>query len=228
MGQTVLVIDDTASLRRMLQEYLNAEGFRVLTADNGQQGLQTARKEAPDIILLDVMMPEMGGHEFMRIYRSEHETPIILLTAKLEETDKVVGLELGADDYVTKPFGMRELVARMRAVLRRSGASAPKRTVIRTRGIVLDRGQRRVEVRSVPVKLTPSEFELLATLMAAPGHVFFQSTASLRASRDGLSRGRANHRCSRAKLARQDRAECEESRIHRDGFRRRLPLHRRR
>ena len=175
MGQTVLVVDDTASLRHMLDEYLSAEGFRVLTADDGQQALQVARKEKPDLILLDIMMPGMGGHEFMRVYRKERHTPIILLTAKVEETDKVVGLELGADDYVTKPFGMRELVARIRAVLRRMSASPPEAVVLRLRDLVVDRGQRRVEVRGASVKLTPSEFELLATLMEAPGHVFTRS-----------------------------------------------------
>ncbi len=111
----------------------------------------------------------------MRVYRKERHTPIILLTAKVEETDKVVGLELGADDYVTKPFGMRELVARIRAVLRRMSASPPEAVVLRLRDLVVDRGQRRVEVRGASVKLTPSEFELLATLMEPPGHVFTRS-----------------------------------------------------
>lgn len=172
MGQTVLVVDDAASLRQMLSEYLTAEGFRVLTADDGQTGLHVARRERPDLVLLDIMMPGIGGHEFMRIYRAECQTPIILLTAKVEETDKVVGLELGADDYVTKPFGMRELVARIRAVLRRVNANPPEAVVLRLREIVVDRGHHRVEVRGTPVKLTPSEFELLAALMEAPGHVF--------------------------------------------------------
>jgi two-component system, OmpR family, alkaline phosphatase synthesis response regulator PhoP len=172
MGHTVLVVDDTASLRRMVDEYLSAEGFRVLTAEDGQQALHVARKDKPDLILLDIMMPRMGGYEFLRIYRQDHRTPIILLTAKVEETDKVVGLELGADDYVTKPFGMRELVARVRAVLRRVSAAAPETRVLRLGDIAVDVGQRRVEVRGETVKLTPSEFELLVTLMEAPGHVF--------------------------------------------------------
>lgn len=125
MAKTILVVDDKASVRTLVQEYLTAEGFRVVTADNGRNALFVARQEKPDLILLDIMMPEMDGYEFVRVYRKERDTPIILLTAKLEETDKVLGLELGADDYVTKPFGMRELVARIRAVLRRVGQDAP-------------------------------------------------------------------------------------------------------
>ena len=123
MGQTILVVDDKANIRRLLQEYLTEQGYRVVLAANGREALYVARAEKPDLILLDIMMPEMDGYEFMRAYRQEKSTPVILLTAKLDETDKVIGLELGADDYVTKPFGMRELVARMRAVLRRTSGS---------------------------------------------------------------------------------------------------------
>ena len=116
MSKTILVVDDQENLRRMLKDYLTEEGFGVLTAEDGQAALHVARQGAPDIVLLDIMMPEMDGFEFMRAFRKERDTPIILLTAKLEETDKVVGLELGADDYVTKPFRLRELVARNHAV----------------------------------------------------------------------------------------------------------------
>jgi DNA-binding response OmpR family regulator len=117
------------------------------------------------------MMPEMSGYEFLRAYRKESNTPIILLTARLEESDKVLGLELGADDYVTKPFGMRELVARIRAVLRRAGLDSPAGQVLRAADIVLDKGSRTVQVGERPARLTPSEFDLLAVLMIAPGRV---------------------------------------------------------
>ena len=120
--KTILVVDDNASIRTLVRDYLSEQGLRVLTADNGQNALFVARQEKPDLILLDIMMPEMDGYQFVTAFRKESETPIILLTAKLEETDKVLGLELGADDYITKPFGMRELLARIRAVLRRVGA----------------------------------------------------------------------------------------------------------
>jgi DNA-binding response OmpR family regulator len=118
------------------------------------------------------MMPQMDGFEFLKAYRKDASTPVILLTARLEETDKVVGLELGADDYVTKPFGMRELVARIRAVLRRGAGDTSSRDVLRAADIVLDRRRHRVEVAGREVALTPTEFELLATLMAAPSRVF--------------------------------------------------------
>ncbi len=170
--QTILVIDDKASVRTLLREYLTENGYRVVTAENGRIGLITARQEKPDLILLDIMMPEMDGYDFIRNYRREGDAPVILLTAKVEETDKVLGLELGADDYVTKPFGMRELLARIRAVLRRvQGAGTPK-DVLEIGGIVLDRNGRRVTVQGQEADLTPSEFDLLALMMANPGRAF--------------------------------------------------------
>ncbi|MBN1487360.1 MAG: response regulator transcription factor [Anaerolineae bacterium] len=173
MIKTILVVDDKANMRTLLREYLTEEGFRVIVADNGRNALYTARQDKPDLILLDIMMPEMGGYEFMRIYTRDYDTPIILLTAKLEESDKVLGLELGADDYVTKPFGMRELVARIRAVLRRFDRSADAGAeVLRAADITLDKGTHAVTVAGNAVSLTPTEFDLLAILMSAPGRVF--------------------------------------------------------
>mgnify|MGYP002378907113 CR=1 FL=1 len=172
MPKTVLVVDDKSNVRTLLREYLTEQGYRVVTAENGRIALFTARHEKPDLILLDIMMPEMDGYDFVRTYRREAQTPIILLTAKLEETDKVLGLELGADDYVTKPFGMHELLARIRAVLRRVGQPSPEEAALRVADVVLDRASRRVTVAERDVVLTPSEFELLALLMSAPGRVF--------------------------------------------------------
>ena len=172
MAKTILVVDDQENLRKMLKDYLTEEGFNILTAENGQSALFVARQGAPDMILLDIMMPEMDGYEFMRAYRRERETPIILLTAKLEETDKVVGLELGADDYVTKPFGLRELVARIHAVLRRTERDSAASELLRSGSLTLDRERHHVEMDGELVNLTPSEFDLLATLMSAPGRVF--------------------------------------------------------
>ena len=171
MAKTILVVDDKASVRTLVRDYLAAENFRVVTASNGRDALFAARAEKPDLILLDIMMPEMSGYGFLQAYRKERNTPVILLTAKLEESDKVLGLELGADDYVTKPFGMRELVARIRAVLRRVGQDAPNE-VLRVADVVLDQSEHTVQVNNRPVRLTPSEFELLAVLMSAPGRVF--------------------------------------------------------
>ena len=172
MSKTILVVDDEERLVALLKAYLEQEGFRVVTANNGRNALFQARHELPDLIILDLMMPEMDGYEFMRVYGKERDTPIILLTAKVEESDKVVGLELGADDYVTKPFSPRELTARIRAVLRRSGKSAPEPEVVRAADITLDRSGRYVKAGDQYVDLTPSEFDLLATLMSAPGRAF--------------------------------------------------------
>jgi DNA-binding response OmpR family regulator len=171
MSKTILVVDDEERMRALLRAYLTQEGFTVLTAANGREALQVARQLKPDLIILDIMMPEMDGYTFMRLYRQEQGAPVIMLTAKVEEADNVLGLELGADDYVTKPFSPRILVARVRAVLRRAGMSAPQSGVLRGSDITLDRGAHTVSVGERAVSLTPSEFELLAAMMSTPGQV---------------------------------------------------------
>jgi len=172
MAKTILVVDDKVSLRKLLQQYLTQEGFRVVVAENGQGALFVARQERPELILLDIMMPKMGGYEFMRVYTKERDTPIILLTAKVDESDKVLGLELGADDYVTKPFSLRELTARIRAVLRRLDKHAPRDELLRVADIMLDKGRRMVTVGQQTINLTPSEFDRLAFFMSRAGQVF--------------------------------------------------------
>lgn len=172
MTQTIMVVDDEAKLRDMIRVYLEQDGFRVVEAANGREALYVARYEKPDLIILDLMMPEMGGYEFMRHYSKEAETPVIMLTAKVEDQDKILGLELGADDYVTKPFNVRELTARVRAVLRRVQKSTSEPDVLRVADIVLDRSGMTVKVAERNVDLTKSEFELLAAFMSAPGKVF--------------------------------------------------------
>jgi DNA-binding response OmpR family regulator len=172
MANTIMVVDDEKRLVSLLESYLNQEGFRVVKTSNGREALHLARQEKPDLIVLDIMMPEMDGYEFMRLHRKERATPIILLTAKVDQNDKVIGLELGADDYVTKPFRPRELLARIRAVLRRVGETEPTASVLRCADITLDREGHTVKVGDEYVDLTPSEFDLLATLMSAPGRTF--------------------------------------------------------
>ncbi len=172
MTKTILVVDDEERLLSLLKAYLEQEGFRVVTADSGRTALFQSRYEKPDLIVLDIMMPEMDGYEFMRLHSRESDIPIIMLTAKVEESDKIVGLELGADDYVTKPFSPRELTARIRAVLRRAGKSAPEAEVLRASGITVDRAGRMVRSGDRLIDLTPSEFDLLATLIGTPGRVF--------------------------------------------------------
>ena len=172
MSKTILVVDDNERLRTLVKAYLTQEGYRVVTASDGREALFVAREENPDLIVLDIMMPEMDGYEFMRTHRKERETPIIILTAKIEETDALLGLELGADDYISKPFSMRILAARIRAVLRRVGKDTPEVDVLRVADIVLDRNGRSVKVADNAIDLTPSEFDILATLMASPGRAY--------------------------------------------------------
>ena len=171
MAQTILVVDDERKLREMIRVYLEQDGYRVVEAANGREALYVARYEKPDLIVLDLMMPEMGGYEFMRAWGKEAETPIIVLTARVDDTDKILGLEMGADDYVTKPFNVRELLARVRAVLRRS-TRVVEAEILRAADITLDRTMVTVTVGARPVELTRSEFELLASLMSSPGQVF--------------------------------------------------------
>src|SRR5262245_32408113 len=172
MALTIMVVDDEAKLRDMIRLYLEQEGYHVVEAGHGREALYVARVEKPDLVVLDLMMPEMGGYEFMRAFSKEAATPVIILTAKVEDQDKILGLELGADDYVTKPFNVRELIARVRAVLRRSQKAATEPDMLRAADIVLDRAGRTVKVGDRYVDLTPSEFAILATLIAAPGQVF--------------------------------------------------------
>lgn len=174
MEQTILVVDDHANVRALIADYLTALGYRVVTARDGAEALTLVGREPVDLIVLDVMMPNLDGFGFLRIYRQEHNVPIILLTARLAEADKVTGLELGADDYVTKPFGMQELVARIRAVLRRTtpGDARAAGESYRLGDLVLDRRTHSVTVGGQAVNLTRSEFALLAMLLESPGRVF--------------------------------------------------------
>lgn len=172
MSKTILVVDDEKRLVSLVESYLAQQGYRVLSASNGREALPVASREKPDLIILDIMMPEMDGYEFMREHRKEFDTPIILLTARVEDDERVIGLELGADDYITKPFRPRELVARVRAVLRRAGKVAPDVKALRVVDVFLDRDTRLVSAAGRSVDLTPSEFDLLAALMSNPGRVY--------------------------------------------------------
>ena len=173
MAKKLLVVDDSAQMRTMLVSFLTRQLFEVVTAQDGQEALLVARREKPDLVILDLMMPKMDGYEFLRIYSREAITPVIILTAKMEEIDKLLGLELGADDYITKPFSMHELAARVRAVLRRVEKQNAGQGLVFHRGeISLDQPKRLVKVNDRRVDLTPSEFDILVALMAEPGRVF--------------------------------------------------------
>jgi DNA-binding response OmpR family regulator len=170
--QTILVVDDEPEIVRLLRSYLERDGYRVVTAYNGEEALYTARHEKPDLVVLDILMPKMDGLAFTRQIRREQDVPIIMLTARAEETDRIVGLEMGADDYVTKPFSPREVVARVRAVLRRAQPKPEAPPILRAGPIALDRSEHTVTVAGESVELTPTEFDILETLMRDPGRVF--------------------------------------------------------
>lgn len=171
MPVTLLVVDDKPSVRGMVRDYFTEFGYRCLTAGNGLEALASVRTERPDIVLLDVMMPEMDGHQFLAELRRDSSVPVIMLTAQVEEADRVIGLELGADDYVTKPFSLREVKARVQAVLRRSSRETTP-DVLRVGEVTVDRGSHLVDIAGRQMDLTPSEFELLAVFAASPGRVF--------------------------------------------------------
>jgi DNA-binding response OmpR family regulator len=172
MTETILVVDDQASVRTLLKDYLVSQGYRVVTANDGQEALFVARHEHPNLVLLDIMMPKMDGYQFLSAFRRENQVPVIVLSAKEEETDTVLGLELGADDYVIKPFRMRELLARIRAALRRVEMPAEPASLLRVGDLVMDRAAHRVTVGEKEANLTALEFDLLEILMATPGRVF--------------------------------------------------------
>ena len=171
---TILVVDDEEAVQRLLTFPLEREGYRVVTAGDGEQGLALAGQEHPDLVLLDVMLPGIDGLEVCRRLRAGSAVPIIMLTARDDEIDKVLGLELGADDYITKPFSLAELRSRIRAVLRRAQlASRPAADdVLAVDGVVLDAARRTVSAHGQDVSLTYVEFEILRTLMRSPGRVF--------------------------------------------------------
>lgn len=171
MSKKILVIDDEPKILEICRDYLRAAGFEVVTAGDGPGGLSMARREKPDLIVLDLMLPSMDGLDVCRSLRREGDVPIIMLTARVEETDKLIGLELGADDYITKPFSPRELVARVRVVLRRAGNTSSAE-VLRVGDVTLDRARYEADLSGRTVSLTPTEFEILATLMSQPGRIF--------------------------------------------------------
>lgn len=173
MSQKILVVDDELDIVKVVRAYLERGGFRVITASDGQQALAAFRHEKPDLIVLDLNLPRMDGLDVCRAIRRESDTPIIMLTARVEEADKLIGLEIGADDYIVKPFSPREVVARVRTVLRRSsGAAADQPASISIGDLVIDPIKHEVQLAGRSIDLTPMEFTLLQTLAARPGRAF--------------------------------------------------------
>ena len=171
----VLVVDDEPMVREVLARYLELEGFAVATAEDGEAALSAFGAERPDLVLLDLMLPRIDGLEVFRRMRAASAVPVIMLTARGEETDRIVGLELGADDYVTKPFSPREVIARVRAVLRRTEHAVEDDGVISVGDLRIDRGRREVRRDGRDLHLTRKEYDLLAHLVSAPGVTFTRS-----------------------------------------------------
>ncbi|MEA2622051.1 MAG: hypothetical protein QOH61_961 [Chloroflexota bacterium] len=172
---TILVADDSSEILRLTRDVLEHAGFTVLTATDGRSALQRARQDRPDLIVLDLGLPDLDGLDVARTLRRDSSVPIIMLTARADETDTLVGLELGADDYVTKPFSPKELVARIRAVLRRTEGTLPAGDRLRVGDLELDLPRMTVSVAGRRVELTATEFQLLAAMARQPGRVFTRS-----------------------------------------------------
>jgi two-component system, OmpR family, alkaline phosphatase synthesis response regulator PhoP len=172
---TVLVVEDEIEIARIVRDYLRNAGFEVIVVGDGGSAVASVRSAKPDLLVLDLGLPGRDGLDVAREIRRWSDTPIVMLTARGDETDRIVGLELGADDYVVKPFSPKELVARVRAVLRRSRAAARGDEIVRAGDVEIDTGKMRVSVGGASVELTPTEFQLLATLAREPGRVFTRS-----------------------------------------------------
>lgn len=170
----ILIIEDDRNIADLVRRYLERAGYETMVAHDGGDGLEMAQTRPPRFVILDVMLPSMDGWEVCKALRKSSEVPILMLTARAEEMDRVVGLSIGADDYVVKPFSPRELVERVKAILRRTGAAPvqPAATVLSYGGLTLDAEKRRVTMNDTLIALTPSEFTLLEALMASPGRVY--------------------------------------------------------
>src|SRR5262245_22702390 len=170
--QTILVVEDERRIAQIAADYLKRAGFAVLASGDGESAIAMARERRPDLIVLDLGLPKLDGVQVTRTLRAESNVPIIMLTARVEEDDRLLGLELGADDYITKPFSPRELVARVQAVLRRASAEAPSGDLVRLGDLTLDVPRVKASRSNQPIDLTATEFQLLATLARHPGRVF--------------------------------------------------------
>ncbi len=199
MTQRILIVDDDREIVRLLRSYLEKASFQVLTAYDGDMALQMIRTERPDAVVLDLMLPGRDGWSITRYLRADEHLaaiPLVMLTARVEDSDKIVGLELGADDYITKPFNPAEVVARVRAVLRRASGALQPAHVLQVRGLRLDIDRHAVTLNGADIETTPTEFALLQTLIENPGHAFTRSELIEKAlgySYEGLERTVDSH-----------------------------------
>ena len=172
MGQKILVVDDELEIVKVVRAYLEQGGFRVITASDGQQALATFRHEHPDLVVLDLNLPQLDGLDVCRTIRRESNVPVIMLTARVEEPDRLIGLAIGADDYIVKPFSPREVVARVQTVLRRSAPAVEQPALITVGELTIDTTKHAVHLHDRLIDLTPTEFNLLAAMAAQPGRAF--------------------------------------------------------
>jgi DNA-binding response OmpR family regulator len=187
MSRKILVVDDTRNVQIMLSDFLLSQGFDVLTASDGREALEKVHTEEPHLVLLDIMMPNMDGYQFIIHLRRESDIPVMMITAKQAEEDVIRGFELGADDYITKPFRMRELLVRMRAVLRRAVQNQKAETTIRIGEISLDPGKHEIKKQDRSIELTPLEFQILEKLMLSAGQVVKRADLSMYLMENGFS-----------------------------------------
>ncbi len=187
MTRKILVVDDTRNVQVMLTDFLSNQDFEVQTASDGREALEAVRDGYPDLILLDIMMPNMDGYQFITQLRRTCEIPVIMITAKQQEADIIRGFDLGADDYITKPFRMRELLVRMRAVLRRAAVKEKESAVLSVGDLRLDRSKHEVLQKKQPVELTPLEFQILEILMSSPGQVVRRADLAMHLMENGFT-----------------------------------------
>lgn len=188
---TILIVEDEPELVKVLRSYLEQAGFKVLTAYRGDSGLSSWEHKRPDLVILDLNLPGMDGLDVAREIRRKADTPLIMITARVEETDRLIGLEIGADDYITKPYSPREVVARVRAVLRRAGSAPAASQVLRVADLEIDRDAHTVSRSGQEIELTPTEFNLLSALASQPGRAFTRlqlSEAALGSAYEGYDR----------------------------------------
>ena len=222
-ARKILIVDDEARLVDVLKAYLERDGYKITTANNGRDALLQARREKPDLILLDLMLPEVDGLDVCRTLRRESDVPIIMLTARSEETDKLIGLELGADDYITKPFSPREVVARVRTVLRRSqAAQSMEQETITVGDLIIDQARHEVRRDDEIISITPTEFDLLWALASNKGRVLSRLQLMEKGAGRKLRGLRAHYRRPHQEPTPQDRARPVAPALRADRLRRRL------
>ncbi len=187
MTRKILVVDDTRNVQIMLTDFLSGQDFEVLTASDGREALEVVQHASPDLILLDIMMPTMDGYQFISQLRRASDIPVIMITAKQQEADIIKGFDLGADDYITKPFRMRELLVRMRAVLRRAAVKEAETPRLTIGDLTLDRGKHEVHRQTQLIELTPLEFQMLEILMQSAGQVVRRADLAMRLMENGYT-----------------------------------------